>query len=179
MAFFISALKILFLLGFLILIHESGHFIVAKVCKVKVNEFAIGFGPIIYKKQGNETLYALRLIPLGGFVKMEGEEKHSDEEGSFSNISIPKKIAIVVAGGLTNIIFGLIVFFILSVIFYAKSNMDSTFFSQISYGFQNTINYIKLTFEGLGQLFTGHVDINQLTGPIGISEMIVQTNRFI
>lgn len=60
----INALKIIFLLGFLILIHEGGHFIVAKLCKVKVNEFAIGFGPTIWTKQGKETKYALRLIPL-------------------------------------------------------------------------------------------------------------------
>ena len=62
--FVINALKIIFLLGFLVLIHEGGHFIVAKLCKIKVNQFAIGFGPTILKKQGKETLYALRLIPL-------------------------------------------------------------------------------------------------------------------
>ena len=56
--FIISAIKIIILLGFLILIHELGHFIVAKRCKVKVNEFAIGFGPVIWKKQGKETKYS-------------------------------------------------------------------------------------------------------------------------
>ena len=65
----ISALKIIFLLGFLIFIHEGGHFLVAKLCKVKVNEFAIGFGPTIVKWQGKETKYALRLIPLRRFCK--------------------------------------------------------------------------------------------------------------
>ena len=64
----VSAIKIIFLLGFLILIHESGHLVVAKLCKVKVNEFAIGFGPTIWKKQGKETKYALRLIPLRWFL---------------------------------------------------------------------------------------------------------------
>ena len=111
--FLISAIKIAFLLGFLILIHESGHFFVAKFCKVKVNEFAIGFGPVIWSKQGLETKYALRLIPLGGFVRMEGEEEASKEEGSFSEASIPKRIAIVIAGASVNIIFGLLVYFIL------------------------------------------------------------------
>ena len=112
-SFFINALKIIFLLGFLIFIHESGHFLVAKLCKIKVKEFAIGFGPTIWKKQGKETKYALRLIPLGGFVNMLGEEERSEEKGSFSSASIPKRIAIVLAGGLVNIIFGLIVYFIL------------------------------------------------------------------
>ena len=113
LSFFISAIKIIFLLGFLVLIHEGGHFIVAKMCKVKVNEFAIGFGPTLISMQKGETKYALHLIPLGGFVSLEGEEERSDTEGSFSNTSIPKKIAIVLAGGLVNIIFGLLVYFIL------------------------------------------------------------------
>ncbi len=112
-SFLLTAIKIVFLLGFLILIHEGGHFLVAKLCKVRVNEFAIGFGPTIWKKQGKETKYALRLIPLGGFVNMLGEEERSEEEGSFSKASISKRIAIVVAGGLVNIVFGTIVYFIL------------------------------------------------------------------
>ncbi len=63
----ITIIKIVVLLGFLILIHEAGHFLVAKLCKVRVNEFAIGFGPTILKRQGKETKYALRLIPLRWF----------------------------------------------------------------------------------------------------------------
>ena len=111
-----SALKIVFLLGFLILIHETGHLLVAKLCKVKVNEFAIGFGPAIWKHQGKETKYALRAIPLGGFCSMEGEEERSDESGSFSKASIPRRIAIVAAGATVNILFGLIVYFILCLV---------------------------------------------------------------
>ena len=68
-SFLISAIKIIFLLGFLIFIHESGHFLVAKLCKIRVKEFAIGFGPTIWKKQGKETKYALRLIPLRRICK--------------------------------------------------------------------------------------------------------------
>ena len=111
--FLITALKIIFVLGFLILIHEAGHFFVARLCKVTVNEFSIGFGPVIWKKQGKETKYTLRLIPLGGFVNLEGEEERSENEGSFSKASIPKRMAIIVAGGLVNIIFALIVYFTL------------------------------------------------------------------
>lgn len=142
MYFLINAIKIMFLLGFLVLIHEGGHFLVAKICKVKVNEFAIGFGPIIWKKQGKETKYALRLIPLGGFVSMEGEEERSEEEGSFSKASIPKRIAIVAAGGLVNIIFGLIVYFTIvsingnniSTTIDAVQNIDNAQMSQIQVG---------------------------------------------
>ena len=125
--FLISAIKIIFLLGFLIFIHESGHFLVAKACKIKVKEFAIGFGPTIWKKQGKETKYALRLIPLGGFVNMLGETEHSDEERSFSKASIPKRIAVVIAGGLVNILFGLLVYFTLASVSgdYITTTIDS------------------------------------------------------
>lgn len=109
----LTILKIIFILGFLIFIHEGGHFIVAKLCKIRVNEFAIGFGPVIFKKQGKETLFQLRLIPLGGFCNMEGEEERSEVEGSFSKASIPKRIAVVAAGGLVNIIFALLIYFTL------------------------------------------------------------------
>lgn len=111
--FIFNTLKIIFLLGFLVFIHEGGHFIIAKLCKVRVKEFAIGFGPTIWKKQGKETRYALRLIPLGGFVNLEGEDEHSDDEKSFTNASIPKRIAIVAAGAIINIIFAIIVYFLL------------------------------------------------------------------
>ena len=111
--FLVSAVKIIFLLGFLILIHEAGHFLIAKLFKVKVEEFAIGFGPKIFTKQGKETKYELRLIPLGGFVRMEGEEQRSESERSFNNASIPKRMGIVAAGAIVNIVFGILVYFII------------------------------------------------------------------
>lgn len=114
LSFLISIIKIIFLLGILVFIHEGGHFIIAKLCKIRVNEFALGFGPTILKIQGKETKYALRLIPLGGFVSMEGEEERSEKEGSFSMASIPKRIAIVVAGGTVNIIFAILFYFIIA-----------------------------------------------------------------
>lgn len=69
LSFLITVLKVVFLLGFLILIHEGGHFLVAKLCKVTVNEFAIGFGSTIWKSKNTKTKYALRLIPLGRLCK--------------------------------------------------------------------------------------------------------------
>ena len=64
MSIVITVLKIVIILGFLVLIHETGHFLVARLCKIKVNEFSIGFGPQIWSKQTNKTKYSLRLIPL-------------------------------------------------------------------------------------------------------------------
>ena len=113
MTLIIGAIKVIFLLGFLVFIHEGGHFLVAKVCKIFVKEFSIGFGPKLFSWQGKETKYSVRLIPLGGYVSMLGEDERSEEEGSFSKASIPKRLAIVLAGPIVNIVFGLLVYFIL------------------------------------------------------------------
>ena len=70
--------------GIIIALHEFGHFFTAKLFKIKVNEFAIGMGPALFKKQKGETLYALRLFPIGGFVSMEGEDTESDDDRAFN-----------------------------------------------------------------------------------------------
>ncbi len=114
-AFIISAIKIIFLLGFLIFIHEGGHFLAAKLSKVTVNEFSIGFGPKLLQSKKTKTKYCLRMIPLGGFVSMEGEVEKSDKPGSFSNASVLKRIFIVAAGGLVNIIFALAIYYAFAV----------------------------------------------------------------
>ena len=167
--FLINALKIIFLLGFLIFIHEGGHFLVAKLCKVKVNEFAIGFGPTIWKKQGKETKYAFRAIPLGGFVSMEGEDEESTEERSFSKASIPKRIAIVASGAIVNIIFGLITYFLLVIVVY----------HDVGIAFQATGGFIQNIVESLKMIFTGKVGIKDFTGPVGISEVVAETTTFV
>ncbi|MBR3816843.1 MAG: RIP metalloprotease RseP [Clostridia bacterium] len=99
--------------GLIILIHEFGHFIFAKLFGVKVNEFAIGMGPTILKKQGKETKYALRLFPIGGFVAMEGESESSDDERAYCNQKIWKRMIILSAGAVFNLILGLVVCFFL------------------------------------------------------------------
>ena len=174
--FLISVIKIIFLLGFLILIHESGHFLVAKLCKVKVNEFAIGFGPTIWKRQGADTKYAIRLIPLGGFVSMEGEEEASDAEGSFSKASIPKRIAIVVAGATVNIVFGLVLYFILMASI--SKPVENTFLNHIYYGFTETAKFGISIIDNLKNLISGGINPNQMMGIVGISDVVVSTSGF-
>lgn len=260
LGFIISAIKIIFLLGFLIFIHELGHFTVAKLCKVRVNEFAIGFGTTIWKKQAKQTKYALRLIPLGGFVSMEGEDEHSEEEGSFSKASIPKRMAIVVAGAAVNIIFAIVVYFVLMAGngTYVTNEIDSvtegypaqviglqqgdkiiqindktisdrydlnealqentgeitlkverngetleyktsakavetegytgyylgvtlkqaedTFWNRCINGGIMTKDFLVSIGENLKQLFTGNVGVDQMMGPVGISEVVSQTD---
>lgn len=95
--------------GVIIFIHEFGHFIFAKLFKVKVNEFAIGMGPAIFKKQGKVTKYTLRLLPIGGYNSMEGEDENSEDEGAFCNKAVWKRFIIVAAGGIFNIILGFII----------------------------------------------------------------------
>ncbi len=96
----------------IIFIHEFGHFITAKKSGVKVNEFALGMGPKLIKFQKGETLYSLRMFPIGGFCAMEGEDESSDDERAFVNKAVWKRMIIVVAGAIMNIIFGFILMMI-------------------------------------------------------------------
>lgn len=180
-SFLVNAIKVIFLLGFLIFIHEGGHFVVAKLCKVKVNEFAIGFGKTIWKKQGKETKYAIRLIPLGGFVSMEGESETSENERAFSKASIPKRIAIVAAGALVNILFGLFVYYILvATVGLQFVNPESdTLINRLYYSAIQTGEFIKSLTESVKMLFTGNVGIDQMAGPVGISNIISTTTGVV
>lgn len=102
------------ILGVMIFIHELGHFISARIFGVKVNEFALGMGPAILKKQGKETLYSLRLFPIGGYCAMVGEDEKTDEEGSFSALSAWKRFIILASGAFMNILLALILFIAIS-----------------------------------------------------------------
>jgi len=163
----IGILKIAFLLGFLILIHELGHFLVAKLFNVRIKQFAIGFGPTIWKKQGKETTYELKAIPMGGFVNMLGEEEPVEDERAYNKKSIPKKMCILVAGGAVNIIFGILVCVIIA------SNILG-----LKNGLIFTGEFLGATFQGIVELFTGKVEADQLVGIVGISDMVVETNGF-
>lgn len=261
MGFLIGAVKVIFLLGFLVFIHEGGHFLVAKWCKVKVREFSLGFGPSLFSKQGLETKYSIRAIPLGGYVDMLGETEQVAEKGSFSEAKVSSRIAIVVAGAVVNIVFGLVVYFFLMTLAGSnsstvikqlipeylsektvlqagdrivsingkktriKSDVDNILFqskgenldlwverngemtelivtpitisygemtryilgveveqmpknwkNNIYYGFWEMVEFLVSTKDSFVMLFTGNVQINQMTGPVGISEMVVETS---
>ena len=100
---------------------------------------------------------------------MLGEEERSDEEGSFSNASIPKRIAIVAAGGLVNIIFAILLYIVLVAI------VTGDFVRAVS----STGNFIMAMWESIKLIFTGGVTVNDLMGPIGISEVVAQTSTVI
>ena len=129
----VTILITVLIFGLLIFIHELGHFLFAKLFKVYVHEFALGMGPRILKKQGKETLYTLRLFPIGGFCAMEGEEtvddlkddepapeKDSlgrkvitDRTRSFENKKIWQRLMIIVGGAGMNLVLGVVAFTIL------------------------------------------------------------------
>ena len=99
--------------GVIIMIHECGHFACAKLFKVKVNEFSLGMGPALFKRKKGDTLYAVRLFPIGGYVAMEGEDDASEDERAFNKKPVWQKMIIVVAGALMNLILGFILMVLL------------------------------------------------------------------
>lgn len=97
---------IIFLLMFTVIVvaHEWGHYITAKKCGVLVHEFAVGMGPILWSKQAGETLYSIRLFPIGGFCRMEEEEGESKNPRAMSSKKPWQKLLIVGAGAIMNFI---------------------------------------------------------------------------
>ena len=95
--------------GMLVIVHEFGHFITAKRGGVQVNEFWIGMGPTLLKKEHNGTLYCLKLLPFGGACVMEGEDSESDNDHAFGKASLPRRMLIVAAGALMNFLVGFLI----------------------------------------------------------------------
>ncbi len=231
----------------------------AKLFKIKVEEFSIGFGPRIFTKQGKETQYSVSLIPFGGYVRMLGEEERSDDPRSFNKSNLWKRKMLVLAGPRANICFALIVYFVLilsngmvvttdiaSILPNASESVKSslmvgdriiqingekvksrqdmskallfndgqeveimvmrdgekkvfhvtpidydgvyilglemtvkdnpTISEKITYAGNETSEFFTSIGESLKMLVTGKVGMEQMTGPVGISKMVVETN---
>ena len=93
----------------IIVIHEGGHFVAARLMKIKVNEFSIGMGPKLIQFTKGETKYTLRLVLFGGYCAMEGEDSDSDDENAFANKRVIQRIFVVVAGAFMNLVLGLVI----------------------------------------------------------------------
>ena len=109
-----TAILAIILFCIMIFPHELGHYIAAKRMGVKVNEFAFGMGPTIWKKQRGETLHSIRLFPIGGFCAMEGEDEESDEPRAFTNKKPWQKIIVLAAGSFMNVVCALLIMIIVT-----------------------------------------------------------------
>lgn len=131
MFFYLILIALVF--GVLVFIHEFGHFITARLCGVSVKEFAVGMGPklVSWKSKKYETQYALRLFPIGGFVSMEGEDDESDDENAFCNKSIWRRMLIVLAGPMMNLLLG---FVLMTVLVFMQGTLASTVVAEFQEG---------------------------------------------
>jgi len=116
----VTIIAAVLIFGGIILFHEFGHFIVARVCGVTINEFSVGMGPAVWKKEKNGTLYAVRLLPIGGFVDMEGEsdddENPTTDPNAFTKKPFWQRFLILVAGSFNNVLMGYIILIVLTVL---------------------------------------------------------------
>lgn len=115
----------------LIFVHEFGHFIAAKLSDVKVLEFAIGMGPKLFSFTKGETKYSLRLLPIGGYCALEGENSASDDERAFVNKSPLKRLIVLAAGAFMNILLG---FVLLNIVTATMPQVPSTRIAEVSVG---------------------------------------------
>lgn len=248
----------------IIIIHEFGHFISAKLLGVRVNEFAVGFGPKLFSKQGKETKYSVRAIPFGGYCAMEGEDEESADPRAFGNKKPWRRFIIVAAGAIFNIILGFILSIIMTIPMSAfatttiaefdekavSNNYDlrvndeilaadgrkiysysdlsymlasardgkidftvlrdgkkvelndvqfdlmkledgnnyisldfkvygqkKTFFNTLKYAAKTTVSYGRIVYMSLYDMFTGKYQLNQLSGPVGITAAVSQAAK--
>lgn len=109
----VTILACIFVFGVLVTVHEFGHFITAKLAGMKVEEFAIGFGPQVYQRQKGETLYSLRLLPLGGYNKIAGMDPDDPEdmERGFNSKPVLSRMLVILAGSCMNLLLPIVILF--------------------------------------------------------------------
>lgn len=245
------------LFALLIFPHELGHFAVAKAVGVKVNEFAFGMGPALFQKQGAETLYSVRLVPIGGYCAFEGEDEESENNRAFNNKPGWAKISVLLAGAAMNVLIAVIALSLLMGVIgqttttldkvqegspahlagmkpedeittidgkkidswgqatemisaketareitVSRNGREETFsvkpiksedgryvlgitckmshnpFSALKNGAAATWQMTGALFDSLGQLFSGAASAKDLTGPVGIVNMVSETNHY-
>ena len=134
-----SVLSFILVLGVLIFVHELGHFLLAKAFGVKVLKFSLGFGNKLIGRQWGETEYLISAFPLGGYVKMYGEQqgeevRPEDEHRSFSHKAVWQRFGIVFGGPLFNLLFALVLFFFIFIFAGIPEPVDSTKIGEVTAG---------------------------------------------
>lgn len=163
--------------GLLIAVHELGHFTAAKLCGVRVEEYAIGMGPALWKKKKGETLYSLRAIPFGGYCAMTGEDGESDDPRAFGNQKLWKKLLILVAGSFNNFLLGILILLILQISFgYVQSPTISSFMEGCPYesadGLQPGDRFERIN----GHRILQQSDVNRYLSYEGEYDLVVTRN---
>ena len=223
------------LFSLIIIIHELGHFTLAKLNGIRVDEFSLGMGPTLFGKEFKGTKFSLKLLPLGGACMMGEDDADDTSEGSFNSKSVWARISVIAAGPLFNFILALLMSAILvgaagyavpviqevesgssgseqglkkgdviteingkKIHIYEEFQLynltqfgDETtkrmgftysaevekpgFFKSIQYGAYTAKYWVEYTLECLKMLLTGEVGVNQLSGPVGIVEVVNDT----
>lgn len=165
------------IISFLLLVvsHEFGHMIVGKLCGVRVDEFSVGMGPLIFKKQKGETQYSLRAIPLGGYCKFNEDEEESDDPRAFINAKKWQRAAILVAGPFMNF---LVCVIILVTVFMIIGLEQASLNVVIPWAFKNTFSickdFVVDTLAFFGRLFTGKAAADDVVGIVGIVDIFAE-----
>ena len=134
MTVFWSVIAAVLIFGFLILVHEAGHYLVARRCGVTIEEFSIGMGPKIVRRTSKKTgtVFSIGVLPIGGYVAMVGESGESDEEGSLSSKPIWQRFLVIAAGAVVNLLIG----FLIVMLIVGISASQGTLASNVIAGFQ-------------------------------------------
>jgi regulator of sigma E protease len=183
-----TVLIFIIVLVVLILVHEFGHFIAAKLCGMRVDEFGIGFPPKLWGFQAGETFYSINALPFGGFVKIHGEDASENGQApdprSFSGKPRILQAVVLVAGIVMNIILAWFIFSgLLMTSQWVGPNLVSTPLTLVPaliQGAQDTWNITVATAEALGNFFmtllTLTANLSQVTGPVGIANAVGQAS---
>ena len=172
----VTVIAVIVFFVILIVPHEFGHFITAKALGVKVNEFAFGMGPAIFQKQGKETLYSVRIFPIGGYCALEGENEDTGDPRAFNSKPGWVKIIILSAGVIMNVITAFVIMFgMFTVVRFM--HMDSLpegigplqiIVQSAADGAVSVGRMGMLIIDSLKMLFTGGATLDDISGPVGI-----------
>jgi membrane-associated protease RseP (regulator of RpoE activity) len=168
----ITLLAILIGIGLVVGLHEAAHMLVAKRFGVLVHKFSFGFGPRLLHKKWGETSYEIRLLPLGGFVQMHGEDPDDLIEGGFFSLPWYKRTAIALAAPVTNIVLGAVLAFVALAVFQHVPLLEAA---------ENAIRFtyliIEETLKWLFGLATSTSNSNDLGGPITVGKIMITSLR--
>ena len=164
--------------GVIIAINEFGNFTVAKLCNIRVNEFAIGMGPAIIKRRKGATLYAVRVIPIGGYAKMEGEDESSEDDRAFNKKPVYQRILVVVAGAVMNLLLGFIIIFVATLMSKGISTTVIASFNENAASHESglQVNDKILKINGRRIFVDADIVFELLNDEDGITQMVVERN---